>query len=494
MSRRFSRQFLLTSVCAAIISGAALMPQAAQAQAGAPELYFHPTKAWNIIERDEGCLAQNEFNNGFVLSFFGTTQWVNALDVNFRQNAFKQGDVYNVRVSVPGLASATVRAPAVSSDTVRIDLKSHKEFYKKMRASGVVDLVIEGNDFRFYLTGCANSAIQFERCMSGGKIQSAKDKPLVASAQKITTANTDDYMTNEAMALEAKAKAQTQAAIDEPRARLSEKLAQDIHDNPEMIAMDKDIPVTRAEAIAPPAPEEILELEKAAEPVVAIEAPEAMLPEPVVAGEPPVEELKAVVPDSMKEDVTWNDPPPMPQEVDAVKAVNIKTPEMKVTRKTGYAEADFRDTGYEKADVPIARTESNSALLDKIASMETKLGLMASENIALTQDLKQALRAAEKENLSIASDNWNLEQATMQFNEAERQIKRLGLQLQSERAKCNAEKKELESMLFDPQLTNESQLARLATLEQQLNAAKRDLESQRLRYEEQIRLLRGAAK
>jgi hypothetical protein len=49
-------------------------------------------------------------------------------------------------------------------------------------------------------------------------------------------------------------------------------------------------------------------------------------------------------------------------------------------------------------------------------------------------------------------------------------------------------------MLFDPQLTNESQLARLATLEQQLNATKRDLESQRLRYEEQIRFLRSGAK
>lgn len=79
----------------------------------------------------------------------------------------------------------------------------------------------------------------------------------------------------------------------------------------------------------------------------------------------------------------------------------------------------------------------------------------------------------------------------MKFNEAERQVKKLGQQLQKERAQCKVEKKDLEGMLFDPQLTNEQQLARLADLEDQLTKAQRELQDQRMRYEEQIRLLRS---
>jgi hypothetical protein len=452
MSRQSSRQFLrktlLTSVFAGLLSGGVLM--AHNAQAGAPELYFHPTKAWNVIQRDEGCIAQNEFNNGFVLSFSGTTQWVNALDVNFRQNAFKQGDAYKVSISVPGLASTTVRAPAVSGDTIRIDLKSHKELYKKMRLSGVVDMTIEGNDFRFYLTGFTNSAIQFERCMSGGAIRHAtssddaliakvpQDKPLVASAQKLTNTDMENYMTNEAMALEAQTKAQTASAVEAPRQRLSEKLATEINNNPESIAMDRGAPssavvaaedtldIPDADILQPVAPVKVMEA-----------SPEVMLPEPVETRKPEAE-LKAVI----DEEVSWNaEPPAPPKEVSELTAVSVdnvpakvvhkQSPKMKVTTENSYAEADFRNVGHEKAHVPVTRTESNSVLLDKISGLEAKLGLMASENIALTQDLKQSLRAAEKEKLSISSENWNLEQATMQFNEAERQIKRLGIQLQS---------------------------------------------------------------
>ena len=81
----------------------------------------------------------------------------------------------------------------------------------------------------------------------------------------------------------------------------------------------------------------------------------------------------------------------------------------------------------------------------------------------------------------------------MKFNEAERQIKRMGQQLQKERAKCKAEKQELEAMLFDPQVTSDAQLARLAELESQLMKARKELDDQRAHYEERIRALERRA-
>ena len=60
----------------------------------------------------------------------------------------------------------------------------------------------------------------------------------------------------------------------------------------------------------------------------------------------------------------------------------------------------------------------------------------------------------------------------MRYNEAERQLQKLGQQLQQERAQHAMERKELEAMLFDPQLTEQEQLARLNQLEQELEAAR----------------------
>lgn len=111
------------------------------------------------------------------------------------------------------------------------------------------------------------------------------------------------------------------------------------------------------------------------------------------------------------------------------------------------------------------------------------------ENTALRNELNMALQESTQEEMSIKSNNWDLERATMMFNESERQVQMLGQKLQRQDQKCRAEKKELEAMLFDPMVTNEQQLSRLATLENELADAQQELELQRMRYDERIRLL-----
>ena len=128
---------------------------------------------------------------------------------------------------------------------------------------------------------------------------------------------------------------------------------------------------------------------------------------------------------------------------------------------------------------------------NKISDLEAEVSRLSKENAALDGDLKASLRDAEEERLSVSSDNWNLERATMRFNEAERQIQRLGRQLQAARQQCTSEKQKLETMLFDPQVTEQQQLAKLASLEEQLAKSKSELQSAQRRYEERIRLLEG---
>ena len=141
-------------------------------------------------------------------------------------------------------------------------------------------------------------------------------------------------------------------------------------------------------------------------------------------------------------------------------------PFVKVQRTTSQFEADM--TPY----APAPQTQPSTGELARLATLEEKIDALQAENAALNDELNTALREGEEERLSISSENWNLEKATMLYNEAERQNKKLGMQLQKERAQWAMEKKELEAMLFDPQLTTQEQLAKLSRLEQELEAAK----------------------
>ncbi len=126
---------------------------------------------------------------------------------------------------------------------------------------------------------------------------------------------------------------------------------------------------------------------------------------------------------------------------------------------------------------------------NKISDLESRISVLMKKNKMLDEELKDSLTSTKKEITSVSSDNWNLERATMKFNEAERQILRLGRQLQTQRAQCDMEKTELETMLFDPKLTDQQQRATLSSLEGELDATKADLFRQQRQYEERIKVL-----
>lgn len=137
------------------------------------------------------------------------------------------------------------------------------------------------------------------------------------------------------------------------------------------------------------------------------------------------------------------------------------------------------------------RYTADPEMLMKISELEKQVQSLRSENAALNDELKTTVSGAKEENQSIASENWNLERATMRFTEAERQVKRMGDQVQRERAKCEADKKDLEAQLFDPQITGQQQLARLADLEQKLAAAEQKLADQQMQHSERMKIMQS---
>lgn len=118
-----------------------------------------------------------------------------------------------------------------------------------------------------------------------------------------------------------------------------------------------------------------------------------------------------------------------------------------------------------------AAVNTEAAGLRKIADLEVKLEAAKSDNATLAKQLESMKVQQEDGRLSVVAGDWNLEQATKRFNEAEREIARLGKQLEQERMSCNREKAEIEQMLFDPAVTDQKQIEKLTKLEKELDDA-----------------------
>lgn len=133
--------------------------------------------------------------------------------------------------------------------------------------------------------------------------------------------------------------------------------------------------------------------------------------------------------------------------------------------------------------------KANIATITQMKSLEAQLASMTSDRNRLAAQIESIQNTEGENRIKLSSNNWDLEQATRRYNEAEREIRRLGLALEQSRAKCEVDKKNLESMLFDPAVAEKEQVARLVDLEEQLAQAKLDSGSK-----EQIAAYQGQIK
>lgn len=165
---------------------------------------------------------------------------------------------------------------------------------------------------------------------------------------------------------------------------------------------------------------------------------------------------------------------------------NIRSREPKINKIQMSAQSDFTQSysegirGFATADSAknVASIEPAAGVTSAMQSKEwdkiqKKLRDMRTENIALRQKLDETRKSAE---LSSVKGMTNDEKRVMmRYSEAERQIERLSLQMQKERAMWEQEKARLENMLFDPRLTEKAQIARLQQLEKELSQTQREL-------------------
>ncbi len=491
------------------------------ANAAEPSVSFHPKAAWQVSKpAAQRCVLKNEFDNGFIVRISGSNAGqsnVDYLSIDFIQSVFSQGQSYPVRLSVPGLVSKNINALAENSRILQVGVRGHRDVMNALESTGAFDLALDSNNFRFYMTGLSEGLKKFDSCTRG-----LTGRPALASVEALRKAALPAPV-YEPMALRRKSNvvpiteilpAAVMANIQEvdlsspPFA--GPKVSSDIDlgtskrptnegrsylermrnneyggmnsSSSATVSLADDIVVSSSPSPSPSPPPPPPPPSLARAPV------SAALPR--LGQEIEVTAARAMPPSSVATPlpVASVSQPPKPLratynreriKVQADFAADVDRRAAAAGNEPFAKSYDRISTGKKKASrmASVASSygtggDTGQYMNEKVSKMSRKLATLEAKNSALEGELKDSYKATEDERLSISSDNWNLERATMRFNEAERQIDKLGRQLQRQRIAHESEKQELEEMLFDPSVTEASQIAELSRMEAENEALK----------------------
>ncbi len=135
-----------------------------------------------------------------------------------------------------------------------------------------------------------------------------------------------------------------------------------------------------------------------------------------------------------------------------------------------------------RSQIDATFVDTSNEALKRIRAYEKKLEASQSDNLSLAKEIEELRRVQEDTQLSALSGDPKMQQSLKRYNEAQREIKRLGLLLEQQKLSHRQEKTELEQMLFDPAVTDNAQRKKLANLENKLAQAEQRLteESQKV--------------
>lgn len=111
----------------------------------------------------------------------------------------------------------------------------------------------------------------------------------------------------------------------------------------------------------------------------------------------------------------------------------------------------------------------------QLRDLQAERDVLLARQTELQRQLEDARRASEKSGMTgidKTAANKDLAKAIGRYQEAEREVARLSVLMKEDRARCAADKKQIEYMLFDPKLAKDGQIAVLNSLEDELAATK----------------------
>lgn len=471
---------------------------------------FHPQYAWTVSDGANGqCVLSTQFNNGFTIQVVQpvAAQTPSTFNIDFAQDVFEINQSYDVNLSIPGQAAYDLKARSSNGRALAASLAQAQDMMTALQTANAFDLAVDDNKFRFLANGLADGVERFQGCLTKDK---APESPVKADEAKTPVAKAEKGLQKPAEKplepidlLERPEPVPIQEIIP-PQPDVQgyefsdskdvEALPDVSEDRPEMTADKKDYLEKIQSGFEEGQPQNSVALPSA--------KPEP--PEPIVKKIASTEIKTTTEKTKVEVDLTqvFDTQQTTGDEPFSKKGVLMKTAKREKKNSTSESsalpsldaksvepvtavpagerikpkpeapyEAPYIEVHNDPKPIPSdAAPPSHSS--DELRALRKKVKMLEQQNLMLDTELKQTLKNSEQERVAVASENWNLERATLRYNEAERQIKKLGREIQKQRASCLADKQELEAMLFDPASAGQIQNDELRRIREENEALK----------------------
>lgn len=511
------RHLLLSSV---VFGGIAVMSAASFAQT-APAVVYKPQGEWAVTRvaakgpgKDPYCTMARRFGDNTILTFARNGKDETSLAMDFQPNTLAKGQSYYVTLSAGADEKRAFDVTPVSDKAMVIRLGQDAKFHDALNRAGSLNVDVAGLQFKFELPDMEKGHQDLGGCVTS-IVEPAAGEPTTQQAVAPVPAVTPEAI------ISAPAKA---ASVGSPAPTLSETESlreenlrlKNALERERREYEDRFMKESAGSSQVSEVMEKLKLLEKEnsdlkyqladarsmqpkgkAEAPAVVAAPAACAP--AVSGEkdPAAQaELSMLREENtrLKADLAAQKTAMVELEMKASKAAETAQGDSKkwatdtatISRLQSRVDELSAQNTKLQSDLTAAQAsvsasaaasvkDDGSITLSQLRSVEAQLRSVENERDTLRLQIDKMGEGGEDKLLKLSGSDWNLEQATRRYNEAEREIRRLGTQLEQARTKCTAEKKEIEYMLFDPEIATKEQISKLMTLEQELTTAKAEL-------------------
>ena len=461
----------------------------------AQQASLSPQKGWAVqkLKDSKGadyCALSRPYSNSSVLTLARNNKDEYSLAVDLQNGGLESEKPYSVTLQPgPGQLRAYEVMPS-SPDAFVVRLGGDENFLDALTGSEMLKVQIGEERFEYQVSDFPSGLNDLESCMTSGgakPVQKAapakeakkEDQPAAETTAKAEPSKAVNILSADPVSASKNFSAKKMTAAPAMPAPDVEKSAK------AKVAEDKAGKVTAIMPdVAPQAATagvantiEITQMaDGAREPIHAEELLQAEAKDSAIKTSKqrmPVPETKPDV--SAQTNMTPEPPVAAPTTtrmatIDARAAMELKQKEQEVASLRARNDQLRGDLAKAMSETDVRSSKSISDAQARIIDLEGKLEAARTDNQNLLSENERYKRLSEDTMLGEAKGDWDLEQATKRFNEAEREIQRLALELDREKSSCQRKTAEIEHMLFDPAVADKEQRERLASLEQEIEA------------------------
>ncbi|MBI1327093.1 MAG: hypothetical protein GC136_05580 [Alphaproteobacteria bacterium] len=473
------------------------------------------------------CTITQKYMGNVVLSYARNMSDERSLALDFQSDRFTAGKQYQVQIKTAGAYNKTFNVTPVSASTLVVAIGKDNALERDLSINRTLEAIIEGNTYRFNAAEFEVSAPRLQNCVM--EVAENIERATPPKAEQVAEASEKaGNVPEEKMAMVEKVLAGEDASAEKMPEVAKKAVAAPVEKEPVKLAEKaeplpaKIIEKTVIKEVAVPdreAQEKVKLLEdqlKAAslqrgaiedekqgllQKVASLEAQSASLKSNAGNAAERETQLKKISAENatLKGQIAQLNSKLKSLETNNAKLVSAPAPSCPPQAQTAKVDpqmqARIKALEAENDDLTKRLLDTDARLAKAMSENSAKVSAVAADNAPMRKELLELrgqLRSLQDENarlremgsvinasaepapggamgnMPLADTNWNLEKATGRYQQAEREVKRLGLLVEEERLKCKSQKRDIENLLFDPAISNNAQMSALNKLERKL--------------------------